>query len=259
MRRSNSTDLTGKVALVSGAARGLGAATAWAICEAGGKVLVTDVLVERGEATAQQLRDAGHAAAFAALDVCDDAQWANAVATATKAFGNLSILVNNAAISPLANIEELSAQEFQKILDINLMGAFRGMQAAIPAIKAAGGGAIINISSMATRRMNAITAAYSASKSALASLTKCTAIHLAQTASGIRVNSVHPGPNETEMLLGPDALGDRPEIAAVCNMIPMGRLGQPREVGAAVAFLASDAASYITGAELFVDGGATPL
>ncbi|MEJ7935294.1 glucose 1-dehydrogenase [Sphingobium sp. AN558] len=258
IRRTNSPDLGGKVALITGGARGLGAAAAWAICEAGGAAMLADILVDRGEQTAAELREAGHAARFVRLDVRDEGDWAAAVAATVDAFGSLTILVNNAGIATAATIESLTVADFQAILDINLLGPFRGMQAAIPAMKAAGGGAIVNIASNSTRRVSAITASYAATKAALANITKSAAIHLAQTGANIRVNSVHPGPHATEMLLGDDGKADLPEVKALCDLIPMGRMGHAEEVGAVVAFLASDAASYVTGAEMFVDGGVTP-
>lgn len=153
MRKTNSTDLTGKVALISGGARGLGEAAAWAICEAGGMVVLGDVLTERGEGAADALRDAGHRARFITLDVRSEADWAAAVACATETFGGLDILVNNAGTAPVATIESLTLADFQAVLDINLLGTFRGMQAAIPALKARGGGAIVNISSNSTQRV----------------------------------------------------------------------------------------------------------
>ncbi|NWK98340.1 hypothetical protein DM806_22255 [Sphingobium lactosutens] len=258
MRRTKSPELHGKVALITGGARGLGAATAWAICEVGGKVMIADLLAERGEQTAAELREAGHDARFTPLDVRDEAAWADAVRATTHAFGKLDILVNNAGIATAATIEDLTVVDFQAILDINLLGPFRGMQAVIPVMKAHGGGAIVNISSNSTQRVSAITTSYAATKAAVANMTKSAAIHLAQTGTGIRVNSVHPGPHATEMLLGSDAKADLPEVRALRDAIPMGRMGQAEEVGAVVAFLASDAASYVTGAELFVDGGLTP-
>lgn len=258
MRRTKGPELNEKVALITGGSRGLGAATAWAICEAGGAVIIADILVERGEQTAAELRDAGHQARFTQLDVCDEAAWAGVVKTIMKEFGRLDILVNNAGIATAATIEDLTVADFQAILDINLLGPFRGMQAVIPVMKEGGGGSIINISSNSTQRLTAITTSYAATKAALANMTKSTAIHLAQSGTGIRVNSVHPGPHETEMLLGSDGKADLPSVRALIGAIPMGRMGKPEEVGAAVAFLASDAASYITGAELFVDGGVTP-
>lgn len=257
-RRTASTDLNGKVALITGGARGLGAAAAWAICEAGGKVMLADILTERGEATAAELRAAGHEARFIRLDVRSEADWAAAVEATIGALGSLTILVNNAGIATAATIESLTVEHFQAIIDINLLGPFRGMQAVIPAMKAVGGGAIVNISSNSTQRVSAITTSYAATKAAVASMTKSAAIHLAQTGTGIRVNSVHPGPHATEMLLGDDGKADLPEVQALRNAIPMGRMGHAEEVGAVVAFLASPAASYVTGAELFVDGGLTP-
>jgi 3alpha(or 20beta)-hydroxysteroid dehydrogenase len=258
MRRTNSPSLDGKVALISGGARGLGAATAWAICEAGGKVMIGDLLTDLGPTTVAELCQAGYEAHFVDLDVRDEAAWAKAVQATLDAFGTLDILVNNAGIATAATIEDLTLADFQTILDINLLGAFRGMQAAIPAMKAAGGGAIVNISSNSTQRVSAITTSYAATKAAVANMTKSAAIHLAQTGTGIRVNSVHPGPHATEMLMGSDSKADLPQVQALRAAIPMGRMGEAQEVGAVVAFLASEAASYVTGAELFVDGGLTP-
>jgi 3alpha(or 20beta)-hydroxysteroid dehydrogenase len=257
-RRTASPDLAGKAALITGGARGLGAATAWAICEAGGAVMLGDVLSDRGEQTAAELRAAGHQAQFVELDVRSDADWFRAIAATVTAYGALHILVNNAGIARSATIETLTVEDFQEILDINLLGVFRGMKAAIPAIRDAGGGAIVNISSNSTQRVSAITTSYAATKAAVANMTKSAAIHLAQTGTGIRVNSVHPGPHATEMLLGDDNAAELPEVQALRRAIPMGRMGNAEEVGAVVAFLASDAASYVTGAELFVDGGLSP-
>ncbi len=258
MLRTKSPDLNGRIALITGGARGLGAACAWAICEAGGKAMIADLLTDRGEATAEELRAVGHDAHFTPLDVRDEAGWAAAVAATVDRFGRIDILVNNAGIATAATIEDLTLADFQAILDINLLGAFRGMQAVIPAMKAGGGGAIVNIASNSTQRVSAITTSYAATKAAVANMTKSAAIHLAQTGTGIRVNSVHPGPHATEMLLGSDAKADLPQVQALRDAIPMGRMGNAEEVGAVVAFLASDAASYVTGAELFVDGGLTP-
>lgn len=258
MRRTKSPDLNGRIALITGGARGLGAACAWAICEASGKAMIADLLTDRGEATAEELRAAGHDAHFTPLDVRDEAGWAAAVAATRDRFGRIDILVNNAGIATAATIEDLTLADFQAILDINLLGAFRGMQAVIPVMKAGGGGAIVNIASNSTQRVSAITTSYAATKAAVANMTKSAAIHLAQTGTGIRVNSVHPGPHATEMLLGSDAKADLPQVQALRDAIPMGRMGNAEEVGAIVAFLASDAASYVTGAELFVDGGLTP-
>ncbi len=248
--------LDGKVAIVTGAARGLGLGIARAFCEAGAAVLLTDVLAE-GEESAAALRGEGHAAEFLHHDVTDDAAWDAVVKAAVARWGRLDALVNNAGINLILTIEEATVEDFQKILDINLLGPFRGIKAVIPAMKASGGGAIVNISSNSTRKMVAQTTVYSASKAALANLSKTTAAHFGRSGANIRVNSIHPGAHATNMILGEGAHSPSDELVdMLVSMIPMGRLGKPSEVGATAVFLASDMASYITGAEIFVDGGA---
>lgn len=257
MVKVNSPSLAGKVSLVTGAARGLGLASAWAMAEAGAAVMITDMLADIGEASAAELRAAGHKAAFRAHDVRDAGAWASVVADTVNEFGGLDILVNNAGISHPCTIEDATEEGFRRMLDINLIGPFLGMQAAIPAMKVRGGGSIVNISSNSTRKVVALTTTYAASKAGLANLTKSASVHLAESGSGIRCNSVHPGPCETEMLMGEGGKSgaELPAVKAMIQTIPMRRMGRPAEVGALVAFLASDAASYLTGGEYFVDGG----
>ena len=249
--------LDGKVAIVTGAARGLGLGIARAFCEAGASVMLTDVLAQ-GEQSAVTLRSEGYAAEFMTHDVTDMAAWEAVVKTVLDRWGRLDTLVNNAGINLILTIEEATVEDFQKILDINLLGPFRGTKAVIAAMTASGGGAIINISSNSTRKMFAQTTVYSATKAALANLSKTSAIHLAHSGAKIRVNSIHPGAHATNMIIGE---GEHSASAGLLDMlvamIPMGRIGEPAEVGATAVFLASDMASYITGAEIFVDGGAT--
>lgn len=249
--------LDGKVAIVTGAAQGLGLGIARAFCKAGAAVMLTDVLAD-GEQAAAVLRDEGYRAGFMAHDVTDAEAW-DAVVTATVAkWGRLDSLVNNAGINLILTIEEATVEDFRTILDINLLGPFRGIKAVIPAMKAAGGGAIVNIASNSTRKMFPQTTVYSATKAALANLSKTTAAHFGRSGANIRVNSIHPGAHETNMIVGEGehSAGDE-MVKVLISMIPMGRLGKPAEVGATAVFLASDMASYITGAEIFVDGGAT--
>ena len=248
--------LDGKVAIVTGAARGLGLAIARAFGEAGAAVMLTDIL-PLGEESAARLRDEGYQAEFMVHDVSVSDAWAEVVAATVKRWGRLDSLVNNAGINLILTIEEATVEDFQKIIDINLFGPFRGIKAVIPAMKASGGGSIINISSNSTRKMVAQTTVYSAAKAALANLSKTSAIHLARSGANIRVNSIHPGAHATDMIVGKgEHSASEAMVETLVSMIPMGRLGDPSEVGTTAVFLASDMASYITGAEIFVDGGA---
>lgn len=246
--------LKGKVGIVTGAARGLGAGIARAYCEAGASVVLSD-MIEEGEETAARLRSEGYEAVFEQHDVCDVDGWAKLVANTRERFGGIDSLVNNAGISRTRTIEDATLKDFHDSLEVNLLGAFKGMQAVIPAMKERGGGSIINIASNSTQKLVAITTIYSATKAALANMGKSAAIHLAQTGTNIRVNSIHPGPARTPMLGGSNA--EDPHIQALIKAIPLGRMAEPADVGAVAVFLASDGASYITGSEYFIDGGLT--
>ena len=247
-----------KLAVVTGGARGLGGATAEALAQEGATVLLTDVLDDVGEAHAAALRGRGLQAEYHHLDVRDAAAWAVLVDKAMRTHGHLDVLVNNAGINIPITIEDATAQQFRDILEINLIGPFNGMKAVIPAMRQSGGGSIVNISSNSTAMILPLTSLYAASKSGLANLTKTTAVHCAQRGYNIRVNSVHPGPHETDMMTGGAADPmDIPMVRTLINSIPMGRMGQPQELGKVVAFLASDDSSYITATELFTDGGLT--
>lgn len=243
--------LDGKIAIVTGAARGLGAACATALAQQGASVVLTDLLIEQGEATAAALRKAGHQAEFVQHDVASEASWDNVIATALKQFGRVDIVVNNAGINLAKTIEDVTLDEFRRVLEINLLGCFLGTQRAIRQMKTSGGGAIVNIASNSTRDVIPLTTAYSSSKAAVANLSKVAAMHCAAARYNIRVNSVHPGPTETDMLISDPSV----PLALIASLVPIGRLGQPREIGEVVAFLASESASFVTGAEIFVDGG----
>jgi 3alpha(or 20beta)-hydroxysteroid dehydrogenase len=250
--------LTGKVAIITGGARGIGAACATSLAQRGAVVLITDVLADVGAATAARLTAAGHRVAFMTHDVTDAAGWDAVVRFAVAQFGRLDILVNNAGINVAKSIEEVTLQEFRRIIDVNLIGCFLGTQRAIALMKTSGGGAIVNLASNSTKSVVPLTTVYSPTKAAVANLTKVTAVHCAVQRYNIRVNSVHPGPTDTDMLTGgAEREAVMPVIKHLVDTIPMGRMGEPREVGDVVAFLCSDAASYITGAEIFVDGGLT--
>lgn len=247
-----------KVALVTGAARGLGAAAAEVLAREGASVLLTDVLDLPGEETAKMLRGRGYRVAYHNLDVTDPDSWDNALDLVAKRFGALNVLVNNAGINLPKTIEDLTLAELRRVLDVNYVGCFLGTQKAIARMKKTGGGSIINIASNSTQNVVPLTAAYSPTKAAVANLTKVAALHCAAERYNIRVNSVHPGPCETDMLTGGAArAADIPQVRELISAIPLGRMGQPLEVGEVIAFLASDAASFMTAAEVFVDGGLT--
>lgn len=235
--------LTGKVALISGGARGMGAAHARTLAAEDARVVLGDILDEEGAALAEEI---GGNAAYVHLDVRDKQQWRDAVATTVQRFCALHVLVNNAGIvngNPLVDFE---LSEWQRIVDINLTGTFLGMQAAVPAMIEAGGGSIINISSVEGMRGSPGLHGYTATKFAVRGLTKSTALELAQY--GIRVNSIHPGLIRTPMTEG---------IPEDFLQIPLGRAADPSEVSALVTYLASDESSYSTGAEFVIDGGLT--
>ena len=238
--------LEGKVAIVTGAARGQGEAEARLFAAEGAKVLLADVLDEEGE---QVAADIGDAAAFAHLDVTDEDQWATAVAAAEERFGPVSVLVNNAGVLHFKAVHKIDPDDFDRVMRINVRGVFLGIRSVTPSMARAGGGSIVNISSTAGLQGQPALGAYVASKWAVRGLSKTAAIDLG--AKGIRVNSVHPGGIDTPMIAGTD-----PE-APFYTRLPVGRIGRPSEVASAVLYLASDEASYVTGAELAVDGGAT--
>jgi NAD(P)-dependent dehydrogenase (short-subunit alcohol dehydrogenase family) len=248
--------LDNKVVIITGAARGLGAATAKAFCEAGAKVMLTDILPEL-ETTTSTLRGMGFDVECIQHDVTNTEQWANVVAATLDRWDRVDSLVNNAGINYPVDIEEATEDQFKHILDVNLIGPFKGMKAVIPAMKNVSGASIINIASTATKQLLAVSSIYSASKAGLTNLSKCAAIHLAETGTQIRVNTIHPGPHGTNMLLGDKNELAHDAVKPLLDSIPMGRIGNPNEVGKVAVFLASEAASYMTGAELFVDGGLT--
>lgn len=248
-------ELAGDVALVSGAAGGIGLACARALLAAGAKVALADIDTARLQAAAEAL---GPDAMAIALDVTRRDSWKAAVAATVARFGHLSILVNNAGISEPADIETLSDDAWARHLDINLTGVFLGMQEAAPALKASGrAAAIVNIASMLSMRPGAPFAAYCASKAGMVALSQAAALHFANNRIPIRVNTVHPGAIMTPMLERYVAM-DEDRAAAEARFAanhPMGRVGRAEEVAEAVLFLAGPRASFTTGAELAVDGG----
>jgi len=245
--------LDGKVALISGGARGMGAAEAKLFASEGAKVVIGDVLEEAGRQTEAQIAEAGGEALFVPLDVTNEDDWNRAVSAAVERFGKLDILVNNAGIWNGDSVESESEQNWDRVMDINAKGVFLGTKAAIPAMREAGGGSIVNISSVAGIIGSRGATSYNASKGAVRILTKSTAVQCA--AEGIRCNSVHPGPIQTDMLdmVYPDEETRETRRSAV----PLGRTGEMADVAYGVLFLASDEASYMTGSELVIDGGVT--
>lgn len=242
--------LEGKVALVTGAARGQGAAEARAFVAEGARVVMGDVLHDEGRALAHEL---GDAAAYVALDVTDERAWEAAVREALERFGGLTTLVNNAGVSPPPTpIVDTPVEGYRAILEINLVGAFAGIKHAAPAIVEAGGGSIVNISSVNGLVGAPGIAGYVSTKFGLRGLTKTAALELGRR--GVRVNSVHPGPIDTAMVQ-PEAWGGFDMRPMLAKTSPLGRIGRPDEVAELVVWLASDASAFCTGAEFVIDGG----
>ncbi|HEX6167317.1 MAG TPA: glucose 1-dehydrogenase [Acidimicrobiales bacterium] len=238
--------LDGKVAIITGGARGQGAAEGRLFAAEGAHVVLADVLDDDGRAVADEI---GDAARYVHLDVTDEAQWQAAVEAAEAAFGPVTVLVNNAGILHFQTLDKTTLEDFDRVLRVNVHGVFLGMKAVTPSMIRAGGGSIVNISSTAGLQGLPHLGAYVASKWAVRGLTKTAAIDLGTR--GIRVNSVHPGGIDTPMIAG--SSGDAPFY----KRLPVPRMGSADEAARAVLFLASDEASYISGAELAVDGGAT--
>jgi NAD(P)-dependent dehydrogenase (short-subunit alcohol dehydrogenase family) len=250
--------LAGKVALVTGAASGLGAETARRLAREGAAVMLSDLSIGDGEVVTAEIIASGGRAAFIAHDVTSEDDWTAAVAGTTTVFGRLDILVNNAGI--VGNQLELmthSLADWRRILAVNLDGVFLGMRAVGPVMAGQGGGSIINLSSIMGKVAMPNVTAYAASKGGVLMLTKAAAVEWAPL--GIRVNSVHPGFIDTPMVANAlHAAENGNEMrSAIMAAHPLGRLGVPREIADAVVFLASDEASFMTGAELVVDGGYT--
>jgi NAD(P)-dependent dehydrogenase (short-subunit alcohol dehydrogenase family) len=243
--------LEGRVALVTGAASGIGKATARRLADEGAAVLLTDVNESLGATTTEELRAAGAKVDFLRHDVASEADWEAAVAKAVEEFGGLDIVVNNAGMGDLATIEETSLEDWQRTIAIDQTGVFLGMKTAAPHLKASGHGSVVNISSIfGTSGGFGTSPAYHAAKGAVRTLTKNVALHWA--AEGVRVNSIHPGFIDTPIL---DTARGTPFEQVMLDLTPMGRLGRPEEIAAGVAYLVSDDASFVTGLELYIDGG----
>jgi 3(or 17)beta-hydroxysteroid dehydrogenase len=259
--------LDGKVALISGAARGIGAETARLMVEAGAKLVIGDVLDERGRETAREL---GEAAIYVHLDVTAEADWNAAIAAATTRFGRLDILVNNAGLFLGKDIEAVSLDEWHRLCAVNLTGVFLGTKLAVPALREAGqtspaGSAIVNLASTAGIVGSTQDPLYSMTKGGVTLFTKSAALEFARKGYRIRVNSMHPGTIDTDM-------GDQVLVARARNLgtndietarqqvierLPIGRMGTPTDIARGIVFLASDDAAFMTGAGLVIDGGTT--
>ncbi|CAM3837864.1 glucose 1-dehydrogenase [Kibdelosporangium persicum] len=243
--------LDGKVALVSGAARGQGAATARRFVEEGAKVTIADILDEQGKELAAEL---GEAAVYQHLDVASEDDWTAAVDRTRTEFGALNVLVNNAGIVHVKSIADTTLAEYEHVIRVNQIGCFLGMRAVIPALTEAKGGSIINVSSVEGLGGMPFLTSYTASKFAIRGMTKAAAMELGHL--GIRVNSVHPGVIDTQMVR--DAAGGAEvDMTRVGKRVALRRCGQPEEIANLQVFLASDESSYSTGAEFVADGGAT--
>jgi NAD(P)-dependent dehydrogenase (short-subunit alcohol dehydrogenase family) len=246
-------ELSGKVAIVTGAARGIGKATTESLCAQGAFVVITDVIDGEGDALAKRLASEGKCARYMHLDVSDESQWQRVVDATIGELGHLDILVNNAGIGTMPDVEQETREGWDKLISINATGVWLGMKHAAPHMKQNGGGAIVNVSSI----FGAVggfggSIAYHASKGAVRLITKNVALRYAK--EGIRVNSIHPGFIDTPMV---EQVKGTPVEAMIVDKTPMGRLGRPEEIGEVIAFLCGPKASYMTGSEVYVDGGWT--
>ena len=246
--------LEGKVAIISGGARGQGAAEARLFAQEGAKVVFGDVLDQEGKQVEAEINESGGEATYVHLDVSKEVDWIAAIETAVNRYGKLDVLVNNAGITIRKSIEDTSEEDWDRIMDINAKGVFFGTKHAIPVMRRAGGGSIVNISSTAGLTGSPFTGAgYTATKGAVRLFTKATAIQHAK--DNIRCNSVHPGLVESPMTEG--LLADPANREMRTQRIPLGRIGTLQDIAYGVLFLASDESSFMTGSELVIDGGQT--
>ncbi len=259
--------LGGRTALVTGGARGLGAGMAQALAAAGAAVMIGDILEDTGHETARAIAATGARAAFVQLDVCDEAGWLAAVASTHSTFGGFDILVNNAGVEETALVAEIDAAALRRMLDVNIVGTALGLKHAFRTMRPGGlagrGGSVVNIASVAATIAFPAIAGYSATKSAVDRLTRVAAMEAGRLGYGVRVNCIYPGlvPTDMGMKLAGDVVAAglfaTPEAAvdAIVAQTPLGRLGTVQDMADAVVFLCSDAARFVTGAGLPVDGG----
>jgi len=250
--------MAGKVALVSGAGSGLGAETARRLAEEGATVAVTDLRPAAADAVSGQIRAAGGRAQSMMLDVVNESLWRRAIERTEREFGKLDVLVNNAGTAEGTWIHKLTLEQWRRVQSINLDGVFLGIKIAAEAMQRAGGGSIVNISSVAGLvGIGRGASAYCASKGGVTLLTRAAALEFAELKRNIRVNSVHPGFMQTPMLEGVISASRDPDTArqAMIDGEPLGRLGEPADIANAVLYLASDESKFVTGSQLVVDGG----
>ena len=246
--------LTGKVALITGGAQGQGAAAARAFVAGGAKVVIADVADDHGKALAEELNaESPDAAYFRHLDVTNEDDWASAVSEAVETFGTLNVLVNNAGILMFSELTKTSLEDYERVIRVNQIGTFLGIRAVADVMAAAGGGSIVNSSSIEGLGGMPLLIAYSASKFAIRGMTKVAAMELGP--KQIRVNSVHPGMIDTAMIR--DHVGGDEGMAWGASKVALKRVGKPEDVAGMYVFLASDESGYCTGAEFVCDGGAT--
>jgi len=243
--------LDGKVAIITGAARGQGAAAARVFVDEGARVVIADVLDDAGKQLADEL---GENAYYRHLDVSSEDEWASVVDEAVQTFGAVNILVNNAGVLHFSSVEDTTLADYERVVRINQFGCFLGMRAVVKPMRTAGGGSIVNLSSVEGLAGMPFTVAYAASKFAIRGMTKVAALELGR--DNIRVNSVHPGMIDTKMVQ--DAIGGiEIDVTPVTNKLAIKRVGRAEEIAQLVLFLASDRSSYSTGAEFVADGGST--
>ena len=248
--------MDGKVALISGGARGLGATKARVFAQEGAKVVIGDVLDAEGTSVAAEIAESGGDALFVHLDVTDEEGWRSAIGAAVATFGKLDVLVNNAGIWRGGRVEDTTVEDWDAILDVNAKGVFLGTKLAIPEMRKAGGGSIVNIASAAglVGSSRGSASAYTASKGAVRLFTKATAVQYAH--ESIRANSIYPGAMET-LMIQQVWEGDEKKRQESIARNPLGRIGTPEDIAYGALFLASDESSFMTGSELVIDGGAT--